>query len=101
MWSSLLIGLLIAGAVGFCIVFLRQTRRIRSNTERIGGQNQELQRQEERIRQQDEQVRGQSEQIASLKQALEKLATEETCVFDFLHGLGEAFSADSRRGDLH
>src|SRR5207244_13369453 len=42
----------------------------------------------------------QHEEIAALKKAREKLELEETHVFDFLHGLGEAFSADIRRNDL-
>jgi sigma-B regulation protein RsbU (phosphoserine phosphatase) len=44
--------------------------------------------------------RRQRKQIAALKIALEKIELEESRVFDFLHGLGEAFSAESRRGDL-
>ena len=40
-------------------------------------------------------------QIAALKKAREKIQLEETRVFDFLHGLGEAFTEDIRPGDLH
>jgi phosphoserine phosphatase RsbU/P len=43
----------------------------------------------------------QKRQIASLKKAREKIQTEETRVFDFLHGLGEAFTGDIRLADLH
>ena len=39
-------------------------------------------------------------QIVALQKALEKIELEESRVFDFLHGLGEAFSADTRRNDL-
>ena len=44
--------------------------------------------------------RRQRAEIAALKIALGKIELEETRVFDFLHGLGEAFSADTRRNDL-
>lgn len=44
--------------------------------------------------------RRQQEQIAMLKRAREKVELEEKRVFEFFHGLGEAFSADSRRNDL-
>src|SRR5580658_5238368 len=43
----------------------------------------------------------QQSQIAALKKAREKIQLEETRVFDFLHGLGEAFTEDIRPGDLH
>jgi len=43
----------------------------------------------------------QRKQIAALKKAREKIQLEETRVFDFLHGLGEAFTEDIRIGDLH
>jgi sigma-B regulation protein RsbU (phosphoserine phosphatase) len=39
--------------------------------------------------------------IQALRKAREKIEVEETRVFDFLHGLGEAFSEDVRIGDLH
>ena len=39
--------------------------------------------------------------IDALKRAREELQVEEDRVFDFLHGLGEAFSADLRPIDLH
>lgn len=39
--------------------------------------------------------------IESLHKAREKLQLEETRVFDFLHGLGEALSDSSRPSDLH
>src|SRR5205823_11973295 len=39
--------------------------------------------------------------IDSLTKAHNKIVGEETRVFDFLHGLGEAFQADIRTGDLH
>ncbi len=39
--------------------------------------------------------------IARLTRQQEELRTEETRVFDFLHGLGEAFSSDVRPSDLH
>jgi len=43
----------------------------------------------------------QQAQVAVLKKAREKIQLEETRVFDFLHGLGEAFTEDIRPGDLH
>ncbi|MBV9492503.1 MAG: SpoIIE family protein phosphatase [Verrucomicrobia bacterium] len=39
--------------------------------------------------------------IESLKRAREELQVEENRVFDFLHGLGEAFSDDLRPSELH
>ena len=39
--------------------------------------------------------------IEGLKRAREELQVEEDRVFDFLHGLGEAFSDDLRSSDLH
>ena len=39
--------------------------------------------------------------IEELKRAREELQVEENRVFDFLHGLGEAFSDDLRSSDLH
>ena len=43
----------------------------------------------------------QAGQIVALKKSREKIQLEETRVFDFLHGLGEAFTEDIRPGDLH
>ncbi|MBV8533323.1 MAG: SpoIIE family protein phosphatase [Verrucomicrobia bacterium] len=39
--------------------------------------------------------------IEELRRAREELQVEENRVFDFLHGLGEAFSDDLRASDLH
>ncbi|HYY31656.1 MAG TPA: GAF domain-containing SpoIIE family protein phosphatase [Chthoniobacterales bacterium] len=39
--------------------------------------------------------------IEALKRAREELQVEEDRVFDFLHGLGEAFSDDLRHSELH
>ena len=39
--------------------------------------------------------------IEALKRAREELQVEEDRVFDFLHGLGEAFSENLRSSDLH
>jgi phosphoserine phosphatase RsbU/P len=39
--------------------------------------------------------------IEELKRAREELQAEENRVFDFLHGLGEAFSENLRSSDLH
>src|SRR6202163_2495744 len=39
--------------------------------------------------------------IEELRRAREELQVEEDRVFDFLHGLGEAFSEDLRSSDLH
>ena len=46
-------------------------------------------------------VRRQARRIEELKRAREELQVEENRVFDFLHGLGEAFSDDLRSSDLH
>ena len=43
----------------------------------------------------------QKTQVGALKKSREKIQLEETRVFDFLHGLGEAFTEDIRPGDLH
>ena len=45
--------------------------------------------------------RRQKNRIAELGRALKDLEIEEARVFDFLHGLGEAFSGDIRIEDLH
>jgi phosphoserine phosphatase RsbU/P len=39
--------------------------------------------------------------IEDLRRAREEIQVEENRVFDFLHGLGEAFSEDLRSSDLH
>jgi sigma-B regulation protein RsbU (phosphoserine phosphatase) len=39
--------------------------------------------------------------MEELRQALDKITAEESGVFDFLHGLGEAFSSDLRPDELH
>ena len=46
-------------------------------------------------------VRRQGRMIDELKRAREELQVEENRVFDFLHGLGEAFSDDLRSSHLH
>ena len=46
-------------------------------------------------------IRKQRKSIEELKRAREELQAEENRVFDFLHGLGEAFSGDLRSSDLH
>src|ERR1700745_1737920 len=46
-------------------------------------------------------VRQQRKSIEDLKRAREELQAEENRVFDFLHGLGEAFSENLRSSDLH
>src|ERR1700760_2043243 len=46
-------------------------------------------------------VRKQQRTIARLKHAREELQLEESRVFDFLHGLGAAFSGDLHPSDLH
>jgi len=66
MWSSLIIGLLVAGVVGLLAV-IRKQRKL----------------------------------IEELKRAREELQAQENRVFDFLHGLGEAFSGDLRSSDLY
>lgn len=39
--------------------------------------------------------------IRELEDRLKRLETEEDCVFDFLHGIGAAFSEGVRSGELH
>src|SRR6516162_6328101 len=46
-------------------------------------------------------LRKQQRTIAQLKHAREELQLEESRVFDFLHGLGAAFSGDLHPSDLH
>src|SRR5918911_4453135 len=46
-------------------------------------------------------LRRQRRSIENLKRSREELQVEENRVFDFLHGLGEAFSEDLRSSDLH
>src|SRR6201987_5243488 len=43
----------------------------------------------------------QARRIRLLEHSQEEIQVEETLVFDFLHGLGEAFSETIRPGDLH
>jgi len=45
--------------------------------------------------------RRQLQLIESQRKARQKVEAEESRVFDFLHGLGEAFSAEIRADDLH
>src|SRR6476646_10634238 len=46
-------------------------------------------------------ARLQSRRIRSLERSKEEIQVEETLVFDFLHGLGEAFRETIRPHDLH
>src|SRR5215470_12626081 len=46
-------------------------------------------------------VHKQGRVIEELRRAREELQVEENRVFDFLHGLGEAFSDDLRPSELH
>src|SRR5216117_4403851 len=43
----------------------------------------------------------QRQRIRTLERSQEEIQVEETLVFDFLHGLGEAFSETIRPADLH
>src|SRR5438552_10424598 len=43
----------------------------------------------------------QARRIRILERSKEEIQVEETLVFDFLHGLGEAFSETIRPNDLH
>src|SRR5438477_224263 len=43
----------------------------------------------------------QARRIRTLEQSKEEIQIEETLVFDFLHGIGEAFSETIRPNDLH
>src|SRR4051812_33290060 len=45
--------------------------------------------------------RAQSRRVRSLERSKEEIQVEETLVFDFLHGLGEAFRETIRPNDLH
>jgi sigma-B regulation protein RsbU (phosphoserine phosphatase) len=46
-------------------------------------------------------ARAQSRRIRSLEQSKEEIQVEESLVFDFLHGLGEAFTETIRPHELH
>jgi sigma-B regulation protein RsbU (phosphoserine phosphatase) len=46
-------------------------------------------------------ARAQSRRIRSLERSKEEIQVEETLVFDFLHGLGEAFRETIKPHDLH
>jgi sigma-B regulation protein RsbU (phosphoserine phosphatase) len=46
-------------------------------------------------------ARAQGRRVRSLERSKEEIQVEETLVFDFLHGLGEAFSETIRPNDLH
>ncbi len=46
-------------------------------------------------------ARRQSSRIRTLERSNEEIQVEETLVFDFLHGLGEAFTETIRPNDLH
>src|SRR6266478_7294047 len=43
----------------------------------------------------------QAHKVRALERSKEEIQVEETLVFDFLHGLGEAFSETIRPHDLH
>jgi len=66
MWPTLLLGLLVAFAVGWIVTSYLQAQRIRR-----------------------------------LERSHEEIQVEETLVFDFLHGLGEAFRESIRPQELH
>src|ERR1700758_592416 len=46
-------------------------------------------------------ARAQTRRIRGLERSKEEIQVEETLVFDFLHGLGEAFTETIRPHDLH
>ena len=46
-------------------------------------------------------ARAQGRRVRALERSKEEIQVEETLVFDFLHGLGEAFSETIRPNDLH
>src|SRR6202008_1037277 len=46
-------------------------------------------------------ARGQGHRVRALERSKEEIQVEETLVFDFLHGLGEAFRETIRPADLH
>src|SRR5215467_9371551 len=46
-------------------------------------------------------ARAQTRRIRGLERSKEEIQVEETLVFDFLHGLGEAFRETIRPHDLH
>src|SRR5438132_13457002 len=46
-------------------------------------------------------ARAQARRIRLLERSKEEIQVEETLVFDFLHGLGEAFTETIRPNDLH
>src|SRR5437660_10999937 len=46
-------------------------------------------------------ARAQTRRVRALERSKEEIQVEETLVFDFLHGLGEAFTETIRPNDLH
>ena len=46
-------------------------------------------------------ARAQARRVRALERSKEEIQVEETLVFDFLHGLGEAFTETIRPNDLH
>src|SRR3954447_4021685 len=46
-------------------------------------------------------ARAQQRRVRALERSNEEIQVEETLVFDFLHGLGEAFRETIRPNDLH
>src|SRR5216110_1718059 len=46
-------------------------------------------------------ARAQTRRVHALERSHEEIQVEETLVFDFLHGLGEAFSETIRPNELH
>src|SRR6201989_3626073 len=46
-------------------------------------------------------ARAQQRRVRALERSKEEIQIEETLVFDFLHGLGEAFTETIRASDLH
>src|SRR5439155_2697617 len=46
-------------------------------------------------------ARAQTRRVHALERSKEEIQVEETLVFDFLHGLGEAFTETIRPNDLH
>src|SRR6267142_4521449 len=46
-------------------------------------------------------VRALTRRVRALERSKEEIQVEETLVFDFLHGLGEAFTETIRPNDLH
>jgi len=94
MWPLLFFSLLTSSLTGFWVM-ARQYRGF------LRKEREEKQRLRGVVEEGEARVDAQVEQIASLRRDMQRLEVEESRVFDFLHGLGQAVSDESRPHDLH